>query len=1350
MRDLREGAVASAEKIGGSDPLRDLEGALCRDVGFRRLPHREGTFAEQPQCVDLPLVRPQLGVQGGRALEREPRLRRRPTLELELAEVVEEHRFVLQEALLLGRLQRESPRRFGLVEPPAVVVQRREPVQRVGHRHRRARRQREVVGPPVGLFGAGVVAAPQLGVGEDAVGGRERALPLGARRGRALVARQRGSQEGRALVLLAQLRRHGRLAGQGHEAQHTGVSASGERAGQHERRPRLGVAPEVLERLASANRDAREVGGLVVGNAARRGRRGDRRQRFVGEREAGGERAGEHALVDEIGGHAKLGGPAIFDGHLARREPAQDVPAVPEVSDGLLDRTDANRPIGGALLVRQCPARLACFAEMPADRVVPVRQLATTGPLLEPFADGAVQALPPRPRHVPVHGLGDRQLSEPVGRLAREVSVALLDHEAAPDELGHRLADVGGDERGDERHPEPATGDRGNLEHLAQAGIELLDARKEQLLDALGQSQLAGDLRGGAPLAGIVDHDGAAVEQVVDGLFHEQRDALRERRDLADEPRRHFEHLAEHMANQLRSGRVVEGRDLQDLRVGPALEPREIDVVLRAHDQEEQDRRVTELDGEVPQQRARGRRCPVMLLQHEDERAPSGEPSVKIGEPSPHRDATLVAGAHRALAWLVVLGDDAQKIAEDADDRLVLGGEHGGVVGDVSPHVVLDLEPRLLWRVGVRESRAAADRLEEGLVRRAGAAGRRPPELEHHVRRAIVELAGELGHEPALPDAGAAAQRHHAGAMAGGHGVEGLTQRCHLGFAADQVDAHAADLVGAQVARQRSPRADDAAASPARVPLGSAVVQAPHTPKCAARDRHLAGLGGLGQATGIGERGAEHHRSIARRDEVDPPVVDADAHAEAKRGWHRRVLREVQERRADGERGVDRAFGVVRRVGRHAEDRDLAIGERSHRRPLGRGDRLVHPRRHEREALRELFAIHRRFCRFDVEVDVQRRHRARNPRLGRWPRPRARSLGQKLGEPRDDRGGRGVAALHHHDRASGLEAARRLLAAHRARQQRDARPSRQPAPRADLTHQLRHEILDALRSVFRRLREAAHDRAIDPGRQPQIGSQLRGQQRRLGEVRDDHPRQIRRVVRQSSGQQLAGEDRQRIDVRTPVDHARSQLLGRHVVRRSDEGAVDGEIAFARQRRQLALAEHLREPEVDDLDEGVVVGDARNQHVPGLEIAVDDAVPVSLGDGAADLREHAAERLGVEGTGALEARVEAFARHVLHHDEPDVRARHRAERVDDDDVRVVQPREQPRFATEPRIGLEQHRGVRLQQLDRDRPIELAIGREQHRAHAALTELADDLVLVPEKGPRREIGDARLPCHSAPAG
>ncbi len=121
-----------------------------------------------------------------------------------------------------------------------------------------------------------------------------------------------------------------------------------------------------------------------------------------------------------------------------------------------------------------------------------------------------------------------------------------------------------------------------------------------------------------------------------------------------------------------------------------------------------------------------------------------------------------------------------------------------------------------------------------------------------------------------------------------------------------------------------------------------------------------------------------------------------------------------------------------------------------------------------------------------------------------------------------------------------------------------------------------------------------------------------------------------------AGDHFVDDDPQGIDVRALVDLGRLRLLGRHVLGRADHDAGTGEPRRV-ERPGDAEIHHLGVPLAVDHD------------VLGLEVAVDDAQPVRLGQPLGDLLGDR-QRLGLgEMSRPPDEALEVLAGHILHGD-----------------------------------------------------------------------------------------------------
>ncbi|HYN18899.1 MAG TPA: hypothetical protein VEY96_12525, partial [Actinomycetes bacterium] len=195
---------------------------------------------------------------------------------------------------------------------------------------------------------------------------------------------------------------------------------------------------------------------------------------------------------------------------------------------------------------------------------------------------------------------------------------------------------------------------------------------------------------------------------------------------------------------------------------------------------------------------------PVQVLQHQHQRPPGGQP-VQEAPPGGER---LVAPP-RLDRGAVALADQPAQVPGDPVDRGRVVG-HG--VGDHPGEAAADP----VGRVGLEDAGFALDDLGQGpvghptggggasLVPGRGAA--LPPGDQVAVG---VEGPTELGHQPALADAGRAEQGDELGAALGLGPLERLQQRAQLAVAADQRHRPGGQRVhpGAVARLQRAPHA---------------------------------------------------------------------------------------------------------------------------------------------------------------------------------------------------------------------------------------------------------------------------------------------------------------------------------------------------------------------------------------------------------------------------------------------------------------------------------------------------------------------------------------------------------------
>ena len=160
---------------------------------------------------------------------------------------------------------------------------------------------------------------------------------------------------------------------------------------------------------------------------------------------------------------------------------------------------------------------------------------------------------------------------------------------------------------------------------------------------------------------------------------------------------------------------------------------------------------------------------------------------------------------------------------------------------------------------------------------------------------------------------------------------------------------------------------------------------------------------------------------------------------------------------------------------------------------------------------------------------------------------------------------------------------------------------------------------------------------------------------------------------------------------------------------------------------LELGRRLRDAEVEDLEQARAVGALGDEEVRRLDVAVNDAERVRLGDALARLQHR--DRRPPRHLRAVVAEdlVEVVALQVLHHHERHAVGQ-RAHVHHARDVLAAQPDGGLRLAKEPRDRRLALGHVRQQDLDRDRLLQIEVRRPDDAAHAADTDDLLDPVLA----------------------
>ena len=234
--------------------------------------------------------------------------------------------------------------------------------------------------------------------------------------------------------------------------------------------------------------------------------------------------------------------------------------------------------------------------------------------------------------------------------------------------------------------------------------------------------------------------------------------------------------------------------------------------------------------------------------------------------------------------------------------------------------------------------------------------------------------------------------------------------------------------------------------------------------------------------------------------------------------------------------------------------------------------------------------------------------------------------------------------------------------------------------------------------------------------------ELRHRSRPPGHDRRHQTRTGSALERSRSGHHLIEHRSQRPEVAARVGLLAFELLRSHVEERAHDRTVGGE-RLGDGRRLAAGAggsrlECLRQTEVEHLD-----AVARQHHVAGLEVAVDDAGAMGGGHRLCDLaaeRDHVIDRQ----CAARQSILEGLALEVLHDQE--VHAVLGADVVERADVRMAELRDRPRLAPQPLTQQRILGELPRQHLDRHLALEARVARAIDLSHAALAAQRHDLV------------------------
>ncbi len=170
----------------------------------------------------------------------------------------------------------------------------------------------------------------------------------------------------------------------------------------------------------------------------------------------------------------------------------------------------------------------------------------------------------------------------------------------------------------------------------------------------------------------------------------------------------------------------------------------------------------------------------------------------------------------------------------------------------------------------------------------------------------------------------------------------------------------------------------------------------------------------------------------------------------------------------------------------------------------------------------------------------------------------------------------------------------------------------------------------------------------------------------------------------------------------------------------------------------------------DMVRSVHVDPGRDDDVPGLDVTVDEALPVRRVERGGDLAEDVQRRHGLEPLRLLEPRLQVDTLDVAHDDEQD--AVGFSGFVDRDDVRVIDRRRKMGLAFEPLAEAGVVCELRRQDLERHVALETRLNGAVDDAHAAPTDqpldpVAGELRADPRVGVDTHCDSHVLPCSSA---
>ena len=171
-----------------------------------------------------------------------------------------------------------------------------------------------------------------------------------------------------------------------------------------------------------------------------------------------------------------------------------------------------------------------------------------------------------------------------------------------------------------------------------------------------------------------------------------------------------------------------------------------------------------------------------------------------------------------------------------------------------------------------------------------------------------------------------------------------------------------------------------------------------------------------------------------------------------------------------------------------------------------------------------------------------------------------------------------------------------------------------------------------------------------------------------------------------------------------------------------------------------MVAELGQSEVEHLCDLSTFGGLDDHHVLGLQVAVDDAVGVGLGDRGADLSADARDALEVEVPLFAHELPEVAPFEVLHHEVHQPLAP--AEVEDLHRVRVTEPRGGLGLALEAADGVAIPRELAVQELHRHQLADVDVLDLVHDPHPAAAEELHDAVAIGDDTTDERIGDVLL--------